>query len=145
MIGYKRPDQYDKDDPVFDVISGLLSSGRTSLLYRDMVRDKKLALEVETAGSFPGSRYPNLFLVFLVPNMGHTVAENEKEFNDVLEQFKTKPVDPVALAARQDHDPRRSDSQPGQQFATGGDAAGLLRGVMGTGASCSRQSTTSKR
>lgn len=97
ILGYKRPDQYDKDDPVFDVISGLLTTGRTSLLYRDMVRDKKLALEVESAGSFPDSRYANLFIVFLVPNMGHTVAENEKEFMDVLEQFKSKPVDPVAL------------------------------------------------
>jgi len=96
-IGYKRPDQNDKDDPVFDVISGLLSSGRTSLLYREMVRDKKMALEVETGASFPDSRYPNLFLVFLVPGRGHTVAENEKEFLSLLDQFKTKPIDPVAL------------------------------------------------
>ena len=29
LIGYKRPDQYDKDDPVFDVISTILASGRT--------------------------------------------------------------------------------------------------------------------
>jgi predicted Zn-dependent peptidase len=33
MIGYKRPDQRDKDDPVFDVLSSILSSGRTGLLY----------------------------------------------------------------------------------------------------------------
>jgi predicted Zn-dependent peptidase len=96
-IGYKRPDQYDKDDPVFDVISGLLATGRTSLLYREMVRDKKIALGVETGASFPDSRYPNLFLVFLLPSLGHTVAENEKEYLDLLEQFKTKPIDPVAL------------------------------------------------
>ncbi len=25
MIGYKRPDQYDKDDPVYDVLSSILS------------------------------------------------------------------------------------------------------------------------
>ena len=97
VLGYKRPDQYDKDDPVFDVISGLLTTGRTSLLYRDMVRDKKLALQLDSAGSFPDSRYANLFLVFLVPNLGHTVEENLKEYNAVLEQFKSNPVDPVAL------------------------------------------------
>jgi predicted Zn-dependent peptidase len=97
IVGYKRPDQYDKDDPVFDVISGLLTDGRTSLLYRDMVRDKKLALEVETQGSFPDSRYPNLFLVFVAPNLGHTVAENEKELNEMLEKFKSTPPDAVAL------------------------------------------------
>jgi predicted Zn-dependent peptidase len=97
VIGYKRPDQYDKDDPVFDVIGGLLTSGRTSLLYRDMVRDQKVALGVETAATFPDGRYPNLFIVFLLPSLGHTVAENEKEYLVLLEQFKTRPVDPVAL------------------------------------------------
>jgi RNA polymerase sigma-70 factor (ECF subfamily) len=29
FVAYHRPDQYDKDDPVFDVLSGLLSGGRT--------------------------------------------------------------------------------------------------------------------
>jgi predicted Zn-dependent peptidase len=98
ILGYKRPDQNDKDDPVFDVISGLLSDGRTSLLYRDMVRDKKLALQVQTQGAFPDSRYPNLFLIFDVPNMGHTIAENQKELMDMLEQFKSQPPDATALA-----------------------------------------------
>ena len=32
MIGYKRPDQYDKDDPVFDIISEILSGGATRSL-----------------------------------------------------------------------------------------------------------------
>src|SRR5262249_42448721 len=44
------------------------------------------------------SRYPNLFILFSVPNLGHTIAENEKELTDMLEQFKSKPPDPVALA-----------------------------------------------
>jgi predicted Zn-dependent peptidase len=98
ILGYKRPDQYDRDDPVFDVISGLLSDGRTSLLYRDMVRDKQLALNVQTQGSFPDSRYANLFLVFAVPNRGRTVAENEKEIGDMLEQFKSAEPDATSLA-----------------------------------------------
>jgi len=38
MIGYKRPDQRDKDDAVFDVLSSILSSGRTGLLYKELVR-----------------------------------------------------------------------------------------------------------
>jgi predicted Zn-dependent peptidase len=97
FVGYKRPDQYDKDDPVFDVISGLLTDGRTSLLYRDMVRDKKLALAVQSQGSFPDSRYPNLFVLFAVPNLGHTIAECQKEMDSKLEEFKASPPDAVAL------------------------------------------------
>ena len=34
VIGYKRPDQYDKDDPVFDVVSSLLAGGRTGIILR---------------------------------------------------------------------------------------------------------------
>ena len=43
--GYKRPGQYDKDDPVYEVISLILSSGRTGLLYKELVQEKKIALD----------------------------------------------------------------------------------------------------
>ena len=63
LIGYKRPDQYDKDDPVFDVIQLILSSGRTGLMYKDMVRDKRIARGGRGDLDFPGGKYPNLFVV----------------------------------------------------------------------------------
>src|SRR5213075_3541494 len=40
--GYHRPDSRDPDDAVYDVIGDLMSSGRTSRLYRSLVRDKKI-------------------------------------------------------------------------------------------------------
>lgn len=98
MIGYKRPDQYDKDDPVFDIASEILSGGRTGLLYQILVRDRKLALEVETADTFPDGRYPNLFLFFVSPALGHTVEENEKALEELLEGFRSQNVDAQTLA-----------------------------------------------
>jgi predicted Zn-dependent peptidase len=98
VVGYKRPDQYDKDDPVFDVISGILSSGRTGLLYQDLVRDKQIALEAEAGDSFPDSRYPNLFLFFLAPALGHTVEENQTELDALLKRFEDQKVDAETLA-----------------------------------------------
>ena len=98
VLGYKRPDEYSKEDPVFDVISGILSSGRTGLLYKDMVRDKRIALEVDAEDTFPGGKYPNLFLFFLAPAAGHTTAENETEFYALMEKFKSQKVDAVTLA-----------------------------------------------
>src|SRR5262249_55965911 len=59
IVAYKRPDQYDKDDPIYDVLASILSSGRTGLIYRDLVRDKKLALEAGAAAELPGGKYPN--------------------------------------------------------------------------------------
>ena len=98
FLGYKRPDQYDKDDAVFDVISTILTSGRTGVLYKDMVRDKKMAVAAVDAATFPGGKYPNLFLFFLVPSAGRTIEENEKEFYAVLEKFKNEKVDDVTLS-----------------------------------------------
>lgn len=98
FIAYHRPSQYDKDDPVFDVLSSLLSGGRTSIMYRDMVRDKKLALEAGAESEFPGGKYPSLFFFYLIPGLGHTVAENEKELDSLIANLKKEKVDEAALA-----------------------------------------------
>ena len=96
-IAYKRPNQNDKDDPVFDVLTEILSGERTGLLYKDLVRDKKIALGAGAQPSFPGGKYPNLFLFFLIPNQGHTVEENEKACYDIIEKVKTQKVDEGTL------------------------------------------------
>lgn len=98
FIAYHRPDQHDKDDPAFDVVSALLSGGRTSMLYRDLVRDKKIALAAESDATFPGGKYPGLFLFVLAPNAGHTTGECEKELDVVLEKLRNERVDEAALA-----------------------------------------------
>jgi predicted Zn-dependent peptidase len=97
VIAYKRPDQYDKDDPVFDVIASILSGGRTGLLYKSLVRDQRIALAAGAEASSPGSKYPNLFLLYIVPGMGKSLAENEKALSAVLDQVKSKPVDDETL------------------------------------------------
>lgn len=98
FVAYHRPDQNDKDDPVFSVLSDLLASGRTSIMYRDMVRDKKIALAAGAEESFPGGKYPNLFFFYLVPSLNHTTAENEKELEVVIANLQKEKVDPEALS-----------------------------------------------
>jgi len=97
VIGYKRPDQLDADDPVFDVLSEILSGGRTGLLYQELVRDKQIALEAASQATFPGGKYPHLFLFVLVPNSGHSLADNEKACYGVIEKLKTDTVDDATL------------------------------------------------
>jgi predicted Zn-dependent peptidase len=67
-------------------------------MYRDMVRDKKLALEAGAESQFPGGKYPSLFFFYLVPGLGHTVAENEKELDSLIANLKKEKVDEAALA-----------------------------------------------
>ncbi|HYK18956.1 MAG TPA: pitrilysin family protein [Bryobacteraceae bacterium] len=91
-VGYKRPDQLDKDDPVFDVLSEILSGERTGLFYTELVRDKQIALAAGAEADFPGGKYPGLFILFLVPNQGHSVEENEKAAYDIIERVKREKL-----------------------------------------------------
>jgi predicted Zn-dependent peptidase len=98
VIAYRRPDQYDKDDPVFDVISSILSGGRTGIIYKEMVRDKQISLAAGAEADHPGSKYPNLFLLYAFPSLGHTVQDNDKALGEVMERFKSEKPDEESLA-----------------------------------------------
>ena len=97
LIGYKTPAETHPDSPAIDVLSLILSGGRTSLMYRELVQEKKIALAAQTQPDFPDGKYPGLFLVFLVPAMGHTLEENEKAAYAIIERIQKEPVDAEAL------------------------------------------------
>jgi predicted Zn-dependent peptidase len=89
--GYHRPDFRDPDDAVYDVLADLLSKGRTSRLYRSLVRDKRIAIAAQ-GGSFPGNKYPNLFFFFAAPSQGHTADEMAGPIHAEIEKLKTQDV-----------------------------------------------------
>jgi predicted Zn-dependent peptidase len=96
-VAYQRPDQYSPDDAAIDVLSEVLSGGRTGIIYKDMVRDKKIALGAGTQSTFPSGRYPSLFLFFAAPASGHTVEENEKGLYEIIERMKREKIDAATL------------------------------------------------
>ena len=67
------------------------------MLYRELVRDKKLALVAQAVATTPGSRYPNLFILFSAPNAGKTIEENEKAIYEIVEELKARQVDTATL------------------------------------------------
>lgn len=72
LLAYHRPAVTDPDDAVFEAIDDVLTGGRTSRLYRTLVRDQKLAVEVDSFSGLPGEKYPNLWTVAAVPALGVT-------------------------------------------------------------------------
>jgi predicted Zn-dependent peptidase len=96
-IAFKRPDQNHADDAALDVVASILSSGRTGILYRELVRDQRIALAAGAYPTFPGAKYDSLFLFFLVPALNHTVEENEKALYEILDRLKKEPVDTATL------------------------------------------------
>ncbi len=89
--GYHRPSFHDPDDAVYDVLADLVSKGRTSRMYRSLVRDKQIALAAQ-GGSFPGGKYPNLFYFFVIPTSGHTAKDMAGPIHDEIEKLKTQDV-----------------------------------------------------
>jgi predicted Zn-dependent peptidase len=96
--GYHRVSGVDAEDAVHSVISALLSAGRTSRLYRSLVRDKKIAAAAQAISGFPGDKYPTLFGVFAVPTPGHTPQEMQAALRAELERLKTEDVPDDELA-----------------------------------------------
>ena len=92
LEGYHRPSYLDPDDAVYDALSDLLSEGRTSRLYRSLVRDKKIAAVAAGFSEFPGNKFPNLFAFYAVPTQGHATTEIEKAFREEIERIKTQDV-----------------------------------------------------
>jgi len=92
LEGYHRPDYRSKDDAVFDAITDLLSDGRTSRLYRSLVRDKKIASDAEGFSGYPGVKYPHLFAFFAVPLPGHKPAEMGEAIHAEIDRLKKEDI-----------------------------------------------------
>lgn len=90
--GYHRPAAGTPDDAVYDALADVLSTDRTSRLYRSLVRDKKIAAASGAFNGFPGSKYPNLMLFFAVPTPGHTNEEVQAAIRAEIERMKSEPV-----------------------------------------------------
>ena len=97
LMTYQRPNQRHADDPVFDVISSILSSGRTGRMYTEMVRDKQIALAAGASATFPSAKFNSSFLVYSAPNSGHSIEESEKSIEGILEGLKKEKVDEATL------------------------------------------------
>ena len=92
LEGYHRPSYLAPDDVVYDAISDILSNGRTSRLYRSLVRDKQISAYAAGFSGFPGSKYSHLFAFYAIPTPGHTTAELQQGFREEIEKLKTQDV-----------------------------------------------------
>lgn len=97
LEGYHKPDYRSPDDAVYDAITDIFSNGRTSRLYRALVRDQRIALVAEGFSGFPGVKYPGLFAFYAVPMQGHTAEEMGPAIHKQLELLKTTDVTDAEL------------------------------------------------
>jgi len=92
IAGFHRPAETDADDAALSALADYLGQGRTSLLYKKLVKEDKIAVDAGGFSSFPGSKYPNMFAVYAVPAKGVTALECEKAVFDEIEKLKSTPI-----------------------------------------------------
>ena len=90
--GYHRGDYLDPDDSVYDAISDILSNGRTSRMYRSLVRDQQIAAEAAGLSNFPGDKFPGLFAFYAVPLPEHTPEQMRAAIHKEIDKLKTQDV-----------------------------------------------------
>jgi predicted Zn-dependent peptidase len=98
LEGYHKPGALDKDDAVYDALSDLLSEGRTSRLYRSLVRDKRIAASAAGFSGLPGDKYPNLFAFYAIAMPGHSNAEIAAAIREEIEKLRGEDVTDAELA-----------------------------------------------
>jgi predicted Zn-dependent peptidase len=98
-VGYKRPDEFDRDDATLEVARAILvAGGRGAWMRDDLIETAHLASSVQIQSSYPGGRYPHLFTIVAGVAPGHTTDEVEKGITTVIARLQAAPVDEATLA-----------------------------------------------
>jgi zinc protease len=91
VMGYHVPNLREPDSYVLELISTILSAGKSSRLYQSLVREKRLAFGADADHSLL-SRDPGLFYVSADPLPGKEVSEVEKALDQEIERLQKEPV-----------------------------------------------------
>lgn len=98
LEGYHKPAASHPDQEVYAAIDDILSNGRTSRLYRTLVRDQRLAVVTQSFSNFPGDKYPTLWAVYAVPAPGVDDSAVQAAIHAELERLKTEDVTAAELS-----------------------------------------------
>lgn len=97
LEGYHRPALNHPDNAVYSVMTTILSSGRTSRLYKSLVEQQQLALSAQGSTNFPGDKYPNLMLFYALTAPNHTVEEVATALQTEIDKLKNELVSETEL------------------------------------------------
>jgi len=90
VTAYRTPAMNTKDARVLDMISSLLSDGKSSRMYKKIVDDKKMALQI---GAFNYSQEDyGVYFVYGIPMQGFTAQQLLKEADEEIVKLQTELI-----------------------------------------------------
>ena len=99
VAGYHIGSVRDPDWPVYQVIADVLGQGRTSRLYKRMVKDDQVAVQAMSFAGFPGQKYDTGLLVFALPVKGKTGDDMAADVYDEIDKMVADGITADELAA----------------------------------------------
>ena len=91
-ISYHVPSGTHPDWPALEALTDYLGEGRTSLLYTNLAKEKKIAANVGVMLGWPGNKYPCLMFAFAMPSPDHTNEECEVEMLAEIERMRNELI-----------------------------------------------------
>ena len=82
--------QFAKDEPVLDILSEILSSGKNSRLYKSLVYEKQIAQDVSSYNS--GGEIAGAFAITATAKPGITLKQLEDEIYKEIEKIKLEGI-----------------------------------------------------
>jgi predicted Zn-dependent peptidase len=89
-IGFHTPPLGHANQISLEVLSQILSRGRTGRLYQSLIEKKKIAVNASAADD--SGRFSGLFTFAVTPRAPHTVEEAERAVYEEVERLKQEPV-----------------------------------------------------
>ncbi len=96
VMAYKVPSYPNKDSIALEILSSILGEGKSSRLYRKLVNEKSLAVNVGTSNS-PLSRDGFLFFVIISIKDKEKIHDVEKLVKEEIERLKTESPSEVEI------------------------------------------------
>lgn len=87
---YRTPSMKTRDSRVLDLISSYLSDGKSSKLYKKIVDEKKMALQIDAVG-FSQEDY-GMYILYGLPMGMHTSEDVIKEIDEEIVKIQTELI-----------------------------------------------------
>lgn len=95
VISYLSPKLYDEGDAELDLLGEIMSSGKSSRLYKKLVYETQVA---QSVSAYQGSRKRRShFDIEIMVKPGVDLAKVEKMVDEELERIRTEPIDAAEL------------------------------------------------
>jgi predicted Zn-dependent peptidase len=99
IAGYHIENGNHPDWPTYEVIADVLGQGRTSRLYKNLVKEQGVAVQAMTFPGYPGHKHQTALVVFALPAKGKTGRDLEEAVYGEIDKIVAEGITAEELEA----------------------------------------------